>query len=681
MAAYVEQDKELIFALDIGTRSIVGVVGRMVKDRFKVLAVESAEYGKRTMMDGQIDDIAGVAALARTVTERLEHRMEVELRRVCVAAAGRALRTQRGVFGMDLPGDRTINASDIGEMEAGAVGAAEEELRSAEETSQQFYLVGYSVAQYRLDNYPLTNLVGHSGKRAEAEVVATFLPGEVVESLYSAMQKAELQVASMTLEPIAAMNAAIPAELRLLNLALVDIGAGTSDIALCRDGSVVGYTMVTQAGDEITETIMRSFLVDFQTAEHIKRSAVDEHLITYTNILGLEERVSAEEVRETIQEPIDRLANAIAQQIMEINGGAPSALFLAGGGSKLVGFKAKMAVAMGMEEKRVALVGTNFAKSAFAEDIDLNNPEYATPLGIAVSAGMGLLNDSYVVKLNGQTAKLFRNGALNLRDILLMNGYSYADLVGKTGQNLTITIDGRRMTYRGEPAAPAILRVNGEDATITTLIHAGDSIDFVSAKSGADAAKTLADVLGEDFVGRALVNNVEVPFDTKLRQGDTVLTLRKVVLPKPAVSAEAPAVQEVPVAAAARSVNVEIPRQEPVAAAPVYTPVPVSVPTVAPAPAPMPVQMPVSESAPVKPEVEEPAQEPVSRELSIFFNDRPFFLPGKESGEPYYLMDLLEYSGIDFKNLDRRVRMEVNGEECGFQTALRQGDNVLICKE
>ena len=42
MAAYVEQDQELIFALDIGTRSIVGVVGRMVKDRFKVLAQQCA---------------------------------------------------------------------------------------------------------------------------------------------------------------------------------------------------------------------------------------------------------------------------------------------------------------------------------------------------------------------------------------------------------------------------------------------------------------------------------------------------------------------------------------------------------------------------------------------------------------------------------------------------------------
>ena len=659
MAAYVEQSKDLIFALDIGTRSIVGVVGRQVDDRFQVLAVESAEYSKRTMLDGQIDDIEGVADLARMVTDRLGHKLQVDLKRVCVAAAGRALRTQRGVFAVELPEDRTINATDISEMEAGAVSAAEDALRQKDDAPQQFYLVGYTVAQYRLDNYPLTTLQGHSGKRAEAEIVATFLPGEVVDSLYAAMQRAQLQVASMTLEPIAAMNAAIPAELRLLNLALVDIGAGTSDIALCRDGSIVGYTMVTQAGDEITETIMRAFLVDFQTAEQIKRGATQEELIHYTNILGLEERVSPSEILEVIGEPMERLANAISQQILEINGGAPSALFLAGGGSKLVGFKTKMAAVMGMDEKRVALAGNNFARSAFAKKIDLNNPELATPLGIAVSAGLGLLNDSYVVKLNGQTAKLFRNGSLTLRDILLMNGYTYSDLVGKTGQSLSITMDGRRMMYRGEPATPAILKVNGEEAAITKVINAGDHIDFVPAKNGANAEKTLADVLGADFVGRALVNNAEVSMDTRLHQGDAVLTLRKVVLPQSReVEKEIPAVNQVvrtaelskqPAAAAAVSAVVET-KETPAQA--------------------------VSEE---KQEI--PVQPPIRRDLSIFFNDEPFFLPGKESGEPYYLMDLLEYSGIDFKKLDRRVRMEVNGQECGFQTALQQGDHVMIRPE
>ena len=104
-------------------------------------------------------------------------------------------------------------------------------------------------------------------------MVATFLPSEVVDSLYAVMVEAGLEVASLTLEPIAALNAAIPEDIRLLNLALVDIGAGTTDIALCRDGGVVGYTMATVAGDEITEALMRACLVDYHTAERDQDAA------------------------------------------------------------------------------------------------------------------------------------------------------------------------------------------------------------------------------------------------------------------------------------------------------------------------------------------------------------------------------------------------------------------------
>ena len=496
MAEYKAQEQDMIFALDIGTRSIVGVVGRPVGGRFKVLDIEAAEHGSRAMLDGQIDNIQQVAALARTVTDRLEGRLGIRLERVSVAAAGRALRTQGASFAMDLPQKQAITAEQISRLEAGALSAAEEALQVEEESRRQFFMVGYTVAQYRLDNYPLATLLSHNGRRAEAEVVATFLPGEVVESLYTAMRAAGLQVASLTLEPIAAMNAAIPAELRLLNLALVDIGAGTTDIAVCRDGSVVGYTMATIAGDEITEALMRGFLVDFQTAEEMKRRLHPGENVTYTDILGMENTTPYEEICAAIADPMERLAEAIAQRVTEVNTVAPSALFLAGGGSKLDGLRERVAKCLGMDERRVAIAGNNYAKSAFADGLELENPEYATPLGIAVSAGLGLLNDSYVVTLNGETAKLFRSGSLTLRDILLMNGYTYADMLGKTGKNLSFILDGRRMLLRGEPAVPAILMINGEEAPLTAIVNAGDHITFTPARSGEDAAKTLGQLLG-----------------------------------------------------------------------------------------------------------------------------------------------------------------------------------------
>lgn len=95
MTEYKAQDTDIVFALDIGTRSVVGIVGTPVGDRLKVLGIEMEEHKNRAMMDGQIDNIQQVADLARIVTERLERQLKVHLEKVCVAAAGRALRTQK----------------------------------------------------------------------------------------------------------------------------------------------------------------------------------------------------------------------------------------------------------------------------------------------------------------------------------------------------------------------------------------------------------------------------------------------------------------------------------------------------------------------------------------------------------------------------------------------------------
>ena len=107
--AKAERGSDMIYALDIGTRSIIGVVGRAEDDRFHVLAIEKQEHSKRAMMDGQIEDIDQVARVVKDVTARLEQRLECKLRRVCIAAAGRALRTEKGHFSMELPNVRRVS--------------------------------------------------------------------------------------------------------------------------------------------------------------------------------------------------------------------------------------------------------------------------------------------------------------------------------------------------------------------------------------------------------------------------------------------------------------------------------------------------------------------------------------------------------------------------------------------
>lgn len=709
----------MIFALDIGTRSIIGIVGRVADERFQVLAIEKEEHGKRAMLDGQIEDIAQVAKVARRVTDRLEERLDCALSRVCVAAAGRALRTETGSSTLEFPEITRVNNDIIGRLESSAVSDAEAALGQGQDGQRRFYLVGYTVSGYHLDHYPMTTLRNHNGQLLEATVVATFLPREVVESLYAVMEASGLEVASLTLEPIAALNAVIPADLRLLNLVLADIGAGTSDIAVCRDGAVVGYTMATVAGDEITEELMRRYLIPFATAERMK-TQLGEDFVTYRDVLGMEQKVSGSQLREVVQAPARMLAQEIAQRVLALNGGSPSALFLAGGGSKLEDLREMVAEALDMDESRVALAGNNYEISAFSEDYDLNDPELATPLGIAVSAGLGLISDSYRIMLNGKPAKLFRSGALTVLELLMMNGYSSVDLLGRTGKNLSVMVDGQRMVFRGQPAQPCMLKLNGEEAPPSALVYAGDNIEFTPAISGEPARRTLKDLLGADFTGGVTINGRMADLDTLLSTGDQIMTSLHPVRPVPATArteAEPPAPpQERP---KAEEPGTEPVRRESFPAEPAVR-TPAEPLRAEPAPTPLreqpgpvrseqrePSRMPERranpwEKRPAEPRTEAVHEPPVSHEppaekpparpeektpeppkalgrpIQLTLNGKQLKLPGKEDGSAYYLMDLLEFSGIDFEHLDRGVELQVNGRECAFSQELHPQDDVVI---
>lgn len=667
---------ELVFALDIGTRSIIGIVGKVEDDLFKVLAIESEEHSKRSMKDGQIENIEQVAQVAQRVKKRLESKLHVTLKKVCIAAAGRALRTQKASYEMQLEQTSHIDGELIGRLEIGAVTAAEEAFHKEssaedEELGRGFFLVGYSVLSYYLDNLNISSLMDHKGKTLKAEVIATFLPREVVDSLYMTMQKCGLEVASMTLEPIAAINAAIPKDLRLLNLALIDIGAGTSDIAVCRDGAVTGYTMATVAGDEITEVLMKQFLVDFQTAEQIKMQYAAQESLTFTNILGLEETVSRAQIEQLLTEPIGHLAGEIVKRVTELNNGAPSAVFLAGGGSKLAGLKEAVSEKFNMDAKRVAIAGGNFRLSAFSDQYDLNNPEYTTPLGIAVSSGLRLLQDSLQILLNGKPAKIFKSGTLKVIDVLMMNGYVYSHILGHSGKSVTVTVEGEKKVFYGERAIPAILKLNGVDASISDTVQVGDRVDFKPAVSGQDAQPTAAECLPDGISTEewdiCIDGEIAAP-ETGVKNGDEISFRKRMRIEtaqplqtQPEPEAEtAPTVQPAPII---QSVQAE------------------AVPTIQSLQPHMPETLAAHAAQGLSPETPSEAQQAAVQttgSMQVTLNDKPLTLPPKVGGEPYYLMDLLEFSNLDFDNLNASVSLRVNGEESGFLQEIRHHDVIEI---
>lgn len=689
------ENQELIFALDIGTRSVIGVVGYAEKNGLHVLAVERQDHGTRAMVDGQIQDISLVSGAAMAVKERLEKKVGQPLHSVCVAAAGRSLKTQRADYEIILPDVQTLDSELIARLETGAINRAEQAFdENGDESDRLYYLVGYSVTGYELDHYPMTTLLDHRGKQIKASVIATFLPSEVVESLCTSMRKAGLEVASLTLEPIAAMNLIIPPQLRLLNLALVDIGAGTSDIAVSQGGSVVGYTMATVAGDEITETLMKQYLLDFDTAEQVKLAISSGEQITFQDILGVEHSISADEVEQATEESARVLCQEICAGVRALNGGAPSALFLVGGGSQLTKLREYVEQEMQMEPSRVAVGSANLRKLVWTDEeiCDLTSPDLATPLGIALSAAQQLTGNGLHILVNGKRANLFRSERLSIRDVLMMNGYRYRDFIGRTGQSVSFMLNGERRVIRGTQSSPAELTRNGEAATLSDHVHAGDSICFTPAISGIDASPRLCDILPElsdetvwladEQVPMGLVAQINgqfVPRDTALVSGDEIDTLRL------------DTIDDLLAAHGAEGMPV-LRNGIPCSGAEILTPEDRIVYGEAARWNQVVMQAgqdeekeAESDTMPQKHTVmsEEPMQQiqtvaGQTEMLSVLLNDRPLQLPITKERPVYYLMDLLEHTEIDFQNLNQEVCLEINGQEASFQQRLYSGDSVRI---
>ncbi len=543
---------ELIVAMDIGTRSVIGVVGVLDGPQLRVIDIERAEHTGRSVIDGQIEDIPKVSKVIRTVADRLEERLGHKITNVCVAAAGRSLITETSTFELSIDSKTPIDRQMVISMEMGAITDAKSRLESSVEnaSSANYQCVGYSVVRYYLDGYPLNTLIDHRGKIAKVEVIATFLPDEVVVSLYETIKRAGLRVASLTLEPIAAMNLVIPQELRMLNLALVDIGAGTSDIAVSNEGTTSAYAMVTMAGDEITEAIAKAFLTDFPTSELIKFAISESNNpIDYENILGLNYTVTPDEVRRAIVPAAAALGDEICSKILEINGTPPSAIFLVGGGSHTPGLGDYIAEILGIDRKNVAVGGGNYIKRNIQSDLPTSSPDLATPLGIAVTAALGIGNEGFYVFVNDLKTMLFSRELSTVMDALLMSGFKHDHVIGRSGKSLTFTLDGRKTTIRGGLPSLAEVYLNDVSTSVTSLINIGDRILFVPAENGADAQVTVRQIInnaGPAYIihGRektplkqsVKINGKFAPLKTNVSEGDELTLCSKMTLKKLCIS-------------------------------------------------------------------------------------------------------------------------------------------------
>lgn len=529
---------KVVFGLDIGTRSIVGTVGYKRGDRFVVMAQRVREHETRSMLDGQIHDIKKVGNSILAVKKELEEDIGTKLNEVCIAAAGRVLRTVTTHVDAEFAEERVIQEEDIYALSAQGIEQAYGEFQAGNDTDVKFYCVGYSIIRYYLNHYPIGNPEEHKAHTMGADMIVTFLPEDVVDGLYKSVELAGLEVANLTLEPIAAIQVAIPEKFRMLNIALVDVGAGTSDISITRDGAIEAYGMIPIAGDSLTEVIAQHCLVDFNTAEQIKRQAEVQEEITYDDIMGLPQTISREALFTLLKPGIANMTKPVADCIRELNGDKPvSAVFVVGGGGRVPGYTEMLAEELGIVKERVALRGKEVMGNIdFPEGIEKSSL-LVTPVGICLNY-YEQSNNFIFVTFNEARIKVYDNGRLSVVDAAMQADFPNDGLFPKRGKELNFTVDGKVRMKRGELGEAAVITVNGEPGDIHTPIKANDIVQVFSSTEG-EAAKLEIRSLPEfdqsirvnvndkkvDLPKFAQVNGVLQSGYYEIREGDAICML------------------------------------------------------------------------------------------------------------------------------------------------------------
>ena len=507
-----------VFGLDIGTRNVVGTVGYQTDDKeFVVTAQYVREHETRAMLDGQIHDIGRVAKTIKEVKDELEKQTGQPLEEVCIAAAGRVLKTVTTHVEYEYAQESVVTGEDVHTLDLLGIEKAQEALKEVNDTSYKFYCVGYSTVKFFLNDEVFISLEGHKANKIGEDIIVTFLPEDVVDGLYAAVGQAGLSVANMTLEPIAAINVAIPENYRMLNIALVDVGAGTSDISITRDGSIIAYGMIPHAGDELTEVIVQHFLVDVNMAESIKLQSTTSDTVTYKDIMSIEHTIPAKDVWDVAAPVVDNIAQEVSTKIRELNGDKTvSACFVVG----------------------VALRGEEVLGDVTFEQEDIKkDPLLVTPIGICLNY-YDQRNNFIMVRFNGERIKLYDNNRLTIVDAALQAGFPNDELFPKRGTPINFTVNGVARLVRGEAGDGAVVTMNGKPASINTPLEPNSEIVIEPSTAGEAAVYKISQldeynhsVITFIINGRRVscprfvqVNGELEPEDYSIRENDVIET-------------------------------------------------------------------------------------------------------------------------------------------------------------
>jgi cell division protein FtsA len=371
------QEKRMIVGLDIGTSKVVAIVGEIGSDdEIEVIGIGSNP--SKGMKKGVVVNIESTVQSIQRAIEEAELMAGCQIHSVYVGIAGSHIRSlnshgivairDREVYGLDL--ERVIDAA-----QAVAIPADQKVLHILPQ-------------EYVIDNQEgIKEPLGMSGVRLEAKVHLVTCAVNAAQNIEKCIRRCGLEVEEVILEQLASSYSVLTEDEKELGVCLVDIGGGTTDIAIFTDGSIRHTGVIPIAGDQVTNDIAMALRTPTQHAEEIKI----KYACALTQLAGADETIkvpsvgdrpprdlSRQALAEVVEPRYDELFTLVQAELRRsgFEDMVPAGIVLTGGTSKMEG------VVELAEEIFHMPVRVGFPQSVRGLTDIVRNPVYSTGVGL-----------------------------------------------------------------------------------------------------------------------------------------------------------------------------------------------------------------------------------------------------------------------------------------------------------
>lgn len=328
-------EEQYIVALDIGTEFVKALVGRVSgNDDVEIIGVGRQHQALSDMQAGAIADISSVVDNCDKALAQAEKQAGVSVRTAVIGIAGELVKGTTTTVRVarkqpSKPLDTTEMERIIKLVQQRAEAKAKQQLAwELGGKEVEVRLVNSALVSIEIDGYPVTNPIGFQGKDVVVQLYTAFAPMIHIGALERTAQELDLDLLAVAAEPFAVARSVIGDNPNAsLSAILMDVGGGTTDIAVINDGGVQGTKMFGIGGRAYTRSIERDLSVEFTQAEQLKVNLDSGRIPT--------QKIPA--IKDALGKTLDVWTSGVELALGEFDklDHLPYRLFLCGGGSSL----------------------------------------------------------------------------------------------------------------------------------------------------------------------------------------------------------------------------------------------------------------------------------------------------------------------------------------------------------